>query len=80
MTKPPLTLDALREKSSCKTREILDSFSPEDRETLAAALSGPEDEFPSGRIVTVLGELGISVTKDTIIKHRRGRCSCMKSL
>jgi hypothetical protein len=76
MTKSVLTLEALRGKSTCKTRQIIDTFSPEDQETLNEALSGPEYEFPSGRMVTVLAELGISVTKDTIIRHRRGHCSC----
>ena len=76
MTEPKLTLDSLRVKRGCKTRQILDTFSPEDQATLNEALSGPEDEFPSGRIMTALADLGIYVTKDTIIKHRRGRCAC----
>ena len=74
MTK--ITLDSLRGKTTCKVRQIIDTFSPEDQKTLNEALSGPEDEFPSGRMMTVLAELGISVTKDTIIKHRRGHCAC----
>jgi len=77
MTEPKLlTLDALRVSTGCKIRRILDTFSPEDQATLIEALSGPEDEFPSGRIMTALGNLDISVTKDTIAKHRRGRCAC----
>jgi hypothetical protein len=80
MTEPKLTLDSLRGKLTCKTRQIIDSFSPEDQATLNEALAGPEDEFPSGRLVTVLAELGISITKDTIIRHRRGHCSCKPPL
>jgi len=80
MTEPQLTLDSLRVKTGCKTRQIIDTFSPEDQETLNEALSGPEDEFPSGRMMSVLAELGISVTKDTIIKHRRGHCACKSKL
>ena len=80
MTEPKLTLDSLRGKLPCKTRQIIDTFSPEDQETLNEALSGPEDEFPSGRMVTVLADLGVSVTKDTIIRHRRGQCACKSKL
>ena len=80
MTEPKITLASLRVKASCKTRQIIDTFSPEDQETLNEALSGPEDEFPSGRMMTVLAELGIRVTKDTIIKHRRGQCACKAPL
>lgn len=77
MTEPKLlTIDSMRVKTGCKIRHILDTFSPEDQATLNEALQGPEDEFPSGRIMTALGDLDISVTKDTIIKHRRGRCAC----
>jgi hypothetical protein len=79
MTEPRLTLDALRVPTGCKIRRILNTFSPEDQVTLNEALSGPEDEFPSGRIMTALGDLGISITKDTIIKHRRGHCACNPS-
>jgi len=80
MTEPKLTLDSLRAPTGCKARRIIDGFSPEDQKTLNEALSGPEDEFPSGRMVTTLAELGISVSKDTIIKHRRGHCSCKAPL
>lgn len=79
MTEPKLTIESLRAKTGCKIRQIIDSLSPEDQETLNEALSGPEDEFPSGRIMTALAELGIYVTKDTIIKHRRGSCACNPS-
>lgn len=84
MTKPVLTLDSLRgegrEKGMCKAGRIIRTFSPEDQETLNEALSGPEQLFPSGKMVTVLAELGITITKDTIIKHRRGFCACKAPL
>jgi len=78
MTK--LMLDSLRgegrEKDSCKVGRILRDLSPEDQEALNDALAGPEVEFPSGRIVSVLAGIELFVTKDTVIKHRRGSCRC----
>ena len=84
MTKPQslLTLDSFRgdghEKGVCKLGRILRKFSPENQATLNEALAGPEVEFPSGRIEDALGEIGVSVGTDTIIKHRRGTCACKK--
>ena len=80
MTKSVLTLDALRgegrEKNSCKAGRVIRDLLPEDQATLNDALSGPEEKFPSGRIVNALAGIGVFVTKDTIIKHRRGFCKC----
>ena len=79
MTEPKLTLDSLRGHPPCKAESIIRSLSSEDQTTLDEALAGPEDEFPSGRIVHALATLGISITKDTIIRHRRGFCNCNPS-
>ena len=79
MTEPKLTLDSLRGKPPCKAGNIISALSDEDQAILNEALDGPEDEFPSGRIVHVFAMLGISITKDTIIKHRRGFCNCNPS-
>jgi hypothetical protein len=83
MTKTLLTLDQLRGegriKGLCKVGRVIRDLTPEDRAIVVEALAGPEDEFPSGRIATVLGAMGFSVGSDAIIKHRRGGCAC-KSL
>lgn len=76
MTQPVTTLETSREIRTCKVGDIINSLCAEDQATLNEALDGPEDLFPSGRIVTILATLGISITKDSIIKHRRGFCRC----
>lgn len=63
----------------CKIGRIISAMGDKDQATLNEALAGPEDEFPSGRIMTALEGLGISMSKDTIIKHRRGFCACNPS-
>ena len=80
MVMKTLTLDMLRGegrwKGVCKAGRIVRGLSHEDQTILNEALSGPEEDFPSSRIATVLAGLGVAITKDSIIKHRRGLCRC----
>lgn len=80
MVTQALTLDMLRgegrEKGACKAGRLVRGLSPEDQTILNEALYSPEEDFPSSRIVSALAGLGIPVSKDSIIKHRRGLCRC----
>jgi hypothetical protein len=81
---PVLTLDSLRgegrESGTCKVVRLVRTLSPENQEVINDALSGPEFEFPSAKIETALRSLGLSISDDPIIKHRRGLCTCTDPL
>lgn len=79
---PVLNLDSLRgggrDPGRCKIGIILGTLSPGNQEVINQALSGNELEFPSTRIANVLNAMSITMSVDTVIKHRRGLCKCMK--
>jgi hypothetical protein len=61
-------------QSSCIIRSILYKLNPEDYQILTDALVDPE--WSAQALATGLRENGIIVAANSIVRHRKGGCSC----
>jgi hypothetical protein len=61
-------------ESSCIVRSILYKLSPEDYQILTDALA--DSSWSAQALATGLRENGIIVAPNSIIRHRKGGCSC----
>jgi len=58
----------------CKVRSILDSLNDRDQEILMEALLDPE--WKSHTLAVEMTKLGLTVSANSVHKHRQRSCSC----
>lgn len=61
---------------TCAIRTILNKLAPSDYDILTKALADPL--WSNDGLATGLREAGISVSANTIKRHRKGLCSCVR--
>lgn len=62
--------------SKCKFGKILEQLDTDDRSGLEEALGRPDITQIS--VVNVLTRRGLTVDRDTLSKHVRGKCACFR--
>ena len=63
-----------RKGGQCTAGQALDSFLPEYRAQVTAALA--DLTIYSSVIASILAEDGYEIAAETLNRHRRGRCKC----
>ena len=61
-------------QSTCIVRTILYKLGPEDYQILTDALG--DSEWSAAALATGLRENGIVIAANSIVRHRKGGCSC----
>jgi hypothetical protein len=61
-------------QSTCIVRTILYKLGPDDYQILTDALVDPE--WSAAALATGLKENGIVIAPNSIVRHRKGGCSC----
>lgn len=62
---------------NCAVMKMHDSLEPKDQAIFAAAINDSES-WGAHTLSIELGKAGLKIAKDTIMRHRRGACRCLK--
>lgn len=68
-------LQPINEKRSCRVRTLLNELDEKDAQILADAIKDAQKWSTTG-LSTALAARGLSLSKDSIAKHRKGNCTC----
>jgi hypothetical protein len=69
-------LELPKRKWPCAVRSVSNSLEAEDKEILLAAVMNPEWQYSS--LERALAEKGVTLSQNTIKRHRLKGCSCWK--
>lgn len=68
-------LEPTNDKRPCRVRTLLNELDEKDEQILAAAIKDANKWSTTG-LSSALSSRGLSLSKDSIAKHRKGNCSC----
>ena len=68
-------LQPISDKRSCRVRTLLNELDEKDAQILADAIKD-ENRWSASGLSSALSSRRLSLSKDSIAKHRKGNCSC----